>query len=62
MPGAGFRVSLENPSNTSNKHLDVAGFGNWYNAVGAGMGAALNTASGMNAFSGSSTIGAKVPS
>ena len=30
--------------------LDVAGFGNWYNAVGAGMGAALNTASGMNAY------------
>ncbi|MGR3660282.1 MAG: substrate-binding domain-containing protein [Paracoccaceae bacterium] len=25
-------------------------FGNWYRAVGAGMGAALNTASGMNAY------------
>jgi len=30
--------------------LDVAGFGGWYNAVGAGMGAALNTASGMPAY------------
>lgn len=30
--------------------LDVEGFGGWYRAVGAGMGAALNTASGMNAY------------
>ncbi len=30
--------------------LDPAGFGDWYNAVGAGMGAALNTASGMNGY------------
>ncbi|MBU2959233.1 substrate-binding domain-containing protein [Citreicella sp. C3M06] len=30
--------------------LDAAGFGDWYNAVGAGMGAALNTAAGMNAY------------
>ncbi len=30
--------------------LDAKGFGNWYNAVGAGMGASLNTASGMNAY------------
>lgn len=30
--------------------LSVDGFGGWYNAVGAGMGAALNTASGMNAY------------
>ncbi len=30
--------------------LDSEGFGNWYRAVGAGMGAALNTASGMNAY------------
>lgn len=30
--------------------LDPAAFGTWYNAVGAGMGAALNTASGMNAY------------
>ncbi|WP_425039025.1 substrate-binding domain-containing protein [Primorskyibacter sp. S187A] len=30
--------------------LDVADFGGWYRAVGAGMGAALNTASGMNAY------------
>ena len=30
--------------------LDPAGFGGWYRAVGAGMGAALNTASGMNAY------------
>jgi tungstate transport system substrate-binding protein len=29
---------------------DPAGFGRWYNAVGAGMGAALNTASGLNAY------------
>ena len=30
--------------------LDVAGFGDWYKAVGAGMGAALNTASGLSAY------------
>jgi len=30
--------------------LAVAEFGSWYNAVGAGMGAALNTASGMGAY------------
>ena len=28
--------------------LDPEGFGKWYNAVGAGMGAALNTAAGLN--------------
>ncbi|MEM8656185.1 MAG: substrate-binding domain-containing protein [Pseudomonadota bacterium] len=30
--------------------LDTAAFDDWYNAVGAGMGAALNTASGLNAY------------
>lgn len=30
--------------------LDPTGFGPWYNAVGAGMGAALNTASGLGAY------------
>ncbi|MCZ4351589.1 substrate-binding domain-containing protein [Roseovarius aestuarii] len=30
--------------------IDVANAGDWYRAVGAGMGAALNTASGMNAY------------
>ncbi|MEQ9695193.1 substrate-binding domain-containing protein [Shimia sp. SDUM112013] len=30
--------------------LDPEGFGDWYRAVGAGMGSALNTASGMNAY------------
>jgi len=30
--------------------LDVAGFGGWYRAVGAGMGAALNTAAAMQAY------------
>ena len=30
--------------------LDTGGFGDWYKAVGAGMGAALNTASGLNAY------------
>ena len=30
--------------------LDPAGFGDWYKAVGAGMGAALNTASGIPAY------------
>ncbi|MEP6289857.1 MAG: substrate-binding domain-containing protein, partial [Marinomonas sp.] len=30
--------------------LDAEGFGAWYRAVGAGMGAALNTAAGMSAY------------
>ena len=30
--------------------LDVAGSSDWYRAVGAGMGAALNTASGLDAY------------
>lgn len=30
--------------------LDVSRFGDWYKAVGAGMGAALNTASGIDAY------------
>ncbi len=30
--------------------LDPTTFGEWYKAVGAGMGAALNTASGLNAY------------
>lgn len=30
--------------------LDAESFGDWYNAVGAGMGASLNTASGLNAY------------
>jgi len=30
--------------------MDTAGFGPWYHAVGAGMGAALNTATGLNAY------------
>lgn len=30
--------------------LDPTGFGVWYKAVGAGMGAALNTTSGLNAY------------
>lgn len=30
--------------------LDAAGFEGWYNAVGAGMGAALNTAAGLDAY------------
>ncbi|MGB0800100.1 MAG: substrate-binding domain-containing protein, partial [Planktomarina sp.] len=30
--------------------LDVAGFGAWYKPVGSGMGASLNTASGLNAY------------
>ena len=30
--------------------LGADGFGGWYRAVGAGMGAALNTASGMNGY------------
>ncbi|RLJ59531.1 tungstate transport system substrate-binding protein [Litoreibacter meonggei] len=32
----------------SGADLDPEGFGKWYNAVGAGMGAALNTAAGLN--------------
>ncbi|WP_299841964.1 substrate-binding domain-containing protein [uncultured Roseovarius sp.] len=49
-------VSRGDDSGTHKKELslwDAAGVapeGNWYNAVGAGMGAALNTASGMNAY------------
>ncbi|WP_415922353.1 substrate-binding domain-containing protein [Tateyamaria sp. SN6-1] len=34
----------------SNAGLEAGGFGTWYNAVGAGMGAALNTASGLDAY------------
>ncbi|MCL6282640.1 substrate-binding domain-containing protein [Ruegeria sp. 2012CJ41-6] len=30
--------------------LEAEGFGTWYRAVGAGMGAALNTASGLDAY------------
>ena len=30
--------------------LEPGGFGDWYRAVGAGMGAALNTASGLDAY------------
>ncbi len=30
--------------------LNVVDFGQWYNAVGAGMGAALNTAAGLDAY------------
>ncbi|WP_299629433.1 substrate-binding domain-containing protein [uncultured Tateyamaria sp.] len=33
-----------------NAGLDADGFGRWYRAVGAGMGAALNTASGLDAY------------
>ncbi|WP_306115493.1 MULTISPECIES: substrate-binding domain-containing protein [unclassified Roseovarius] len=53
--GAPF-VSRGDDSGTHKKELslweaaDVAPEGDWYNAVGAGMGAALNTASGMNAY------------
>ncbi len=51
-------VSRGDNSGTHNKELElwraaglrVAGFGSWYRAVGAGMGAALNTASAMNAY------------
>ena len=31
-------------------NLEPEGFGRWYKSVGAGMGAALNTASGLNAY------------
>lgn len=51
-------VSRGDDSGTHKKELslwasagqDVASASGWYNAVGAGMGAALNTASGMNAY------------
>ena len=49
-------VSRGDDSGTHKKELSLwqqAGLtpgGNWYNAVGSGMGAALNTASGMNAY------------
>lgn len=51
-------VSRGDDSGTHKKELslwadagrDPAGFGAWYNAVGSGMGAALNTASGLNAY------------
>ena len=51
-------VSRGDDSGTHKKELnlwrsadqDVDGFGDWYRAVGAGMGKSLNTASGMNAY------------
>ena len=51
-------VSRGDDSGTHQRELDLwAGanlspeaFGRWYNSVGAGMGAALNTASGLNAY------------
>jgi tungstate transport system substrate-binding protein len=51
-------VSRGDDSGTNKKELslwkkadmDSAAFGPWYRAVGAGMGASLNTASGMNAY------------
>ncbi|WP_371170626.1 substrate-binding domain-containing protein [Aliiroseovarius sp. 2305UL8-7] len=49
-------VSRGDDSGTHKKELSlwdgagVAPHGDWYRAVGAGMGAALNTASGMNAY------------
>ncbi|MEX0371598.1 MAG: substrate-binding domain-containing protein [Tateyamaria sp.] len=51
-------VSRGDDSGTHNKELGlwtdadlaVDTFGDWYRAVGAGMGAALNTASGLNAY------------
>lgn len=51
-------VSRGDDSGTHKKELslweaaaqDVDGFDSWYRAVGAGMGAALNTASAMNAY------------
>ncbi|MEP4979293.1 substrate-binding domain-containing protein [Ascidiaceihabitans sp.] len=51
-------VSRGDDSGTHKKELslwdasgqDVQDFGTWYRAVGAGMGAALNTASGMKAY------------
>ena len=55
--GAAF-VSRGDDSGTHKKELslwgaaglDPEGFGLWYRSVGAGMGASLNTASGMNAY------------
>lgn len=51
-------VSRGDDSGTHKKELilwqkagfDLAEFGNWYRVVGAGMGAAMNTASAMNAY------------
>ncbi len=51
-------VSRGDDSGTHKKELSLwaaagvaeADFGSWYRAVGAGMGAALNTASGLNAY------------
>ncbi|AFO92442.1 sulfate ABC transporter substrate-binding protein [Phaeobacter inhibens] len=51
-------VSRGDDSGTHKKELSLwnsadlspEGFGDWYNAVGAGMGAALNTASGMGGY------------
>jgi tungstate transport system substrate-binding protein len=51
-------VSRGDDSGTHKKELSLwksadlspEGFGDWYNAVGAGMGAALNTAAGMNGY------------
>ncbi|AUR04772.1 ABC-type tungstate transport system, permease component [Phaeobacter inhibens] len=51
-------VSRGDDSGTHKKELSLwaaadlspGGFGGWYNAVGAGMGAALNTASGMGGY------------
>ncbi len=51
-------VSRGDDSGTHRKELDIwvdagldpAAFGSWYKAVGAGMGAALNTAAGLNAY------------
>lgn len=49
-------VSRGDDSGTHKKELslwaaaDVVPDGNWYNATGSGMGAALNTASGLNAY------------
>ncbi|ATG44468.1 ABC-type tungstate transport system, permease component [Phaeobacter piscinae] len=51
-------VSRGDDSGTHKKELSLwaaadlspDGFGDWYNAVGAGMGAALNTASGMGGY------------
>ena len=51
-------VSRGDDSGTHKKELSLwraagqapEGFGDWYRAVGAGMGSALNTASGMNAY------------
>lgn len=55
--GAAF-VSRGDDSGTHKKELSLwsaagqapEGFGDWYRAVGAGMGAALNTAAGMDAY------------